>query len=233
MGHRSWIEPEAVADLWHETQPIDDFGEGVTFLLADAANDDVRNPFSTRSSSATLIIAFSTSFRHTYYGVISLPSSIFNRTLQTVVERLFDNLKGLSKLKDNGYGLSRWDVDGRTAARVDGVTRTADTGQLRVPEPPHCLATVPVPWRQTDDQLTPRGRPSVFRGRSRTGGRRDAPGQLGFALTDRRPRSLTTARRHRVGGVHPDWAIHRGSTVVQVLARALRNARRTPALFDN
>jgi hypothetical protein len=42
MRHRIGVEPEAIADLWHETQPIDDFGEGVSFLLADTVNDDVR-----------------------------------------------------------------------------------------------------------------------------------------------------------------------------------------------
>jgi len=42
MGHRVWIESKAITDLRHETQPIDDFGEGVPFLLADTVNDDVR-----------------------------------------------------------------------------------------------------------------------------------------------------------------------------------------------
>ncbi len=32
-------------------------------------------------------------------------SDVYSRTLQVVVERLFDNLKGLSKLKENGYGV--------------------------------------------------------------------------------------------------------------------------------
>ena len=35
------MKTEAVADLWHETQPIDDFGEGVSFLFADIVNNDV------------------------------------------------------------------------------------------------------------------------------------------------------------------------------------------------
>jgi len=41
VRHRIWIESEAIADLRHETQPIDDFGEGVSFFLSDAVNDDV------------------------------------------------------------------------------------------------------------------------------------------------------------------------------------------------
>ena len=32
-------------------------------------------------------------------------SVVYSRTLQVVVERLFDNLKTLSKLKENGYGV--------------------------------------------------------------------------------------------------------------------------------
>jgi putative transposase len=32
-------------------------------------------------------------------------SDVYSRTLQVVIERLFDNLKGLSKLKENGYGV--------------------------------------------------------------------------------------------------------------------------------
>ncbi|WP_433629338.1 RNA-guided endonuclease InsQ/TnpB family protein [Halomicrococcus sp. NG-SE-24] len=32
-------------------------------------------------------------------------SDVYSKVLQTVVERLFDNLKGLSKLKENGYGV--------------------------------------------------------------------------------------------------------------------------------
>jgi len=37
-------------------------------------------------------------------------SDVYSRVLQTVVERLFDNLKGLSKLKENGYdvGQLKW-----------------------------------------------------------------------------------------------------------------------------
>jgi putative transposase len=34
-------------------------------------------------------------------------SDVYSKVLQTVVERLFDNLKGLSKLKDNGYGVGQ------------------------------------------------------------------------------------------------------------------------------
>ncbi|AGB33718.1 IS200/IS605 family element transposase accessory protein TnpB (plasmid) [Halolamina sp. CBA1230] len=34
-------------------------------------------------------------------------SDVYSRTLQVVVERLFDNLKGLSKLKENGYGVGQ------------------------------------------------------------------------------------------------------------------------------
>jgi len=32
-------------------------------------------------------------------------SDVYSKVLQTVVERLFDNLKGLSALKENGYGV--------------------------------------------------------------------------------------------------------------------------------
>ncbi|WP_129113625.1 RNA-guided endonuclease InsQ/TnpB family protein [Halegenticoccus tardaugens] len=32
-------------------------------------------------------------------------SDVYSKVLQTIVERLFDNLKGLSKLKENGYGV--------------------------------------------------------------------------------------------------------------------------------
>jgi putative transposase len=34
-------------------------------------------------------------------------SDVYSKVLQTVVERLFDNLKGLSKLKENGYGVGQ------------------------------------------------------------------------------------------------------------------------------
>jgi len=41
MRHRIRVEAEAITDLWHEAQPIDDFGEGVSFFLTDTLNDDV------------------------------------------------------------------------------------------------------------------------------------------------------------------------------------------------
>ena len=34
-------------------------------------------------------------------------SDVYSKVLQTVVERLFDNLKGLSALKKNGYGVGQ------------------------------------------------------------------------------------------------------------------------------
>ena len=34
-------------------------------------------------------------------------SDVYSKVLQTVVERLFDNLNGLSKLKENGYGVGQ------------------------------------------------------------------------------------------------------------------------------
>ncbi len=41
VRHGIWMETEAIANLGHETQSIDDFGEGVSFLRADTVNDDV------------------------------------------------------------------------------------------------------------------------------------------------------------------------------------------------
>ena len=35
------MESEAITDLGHEAQPINDFGEDVSFLLADTLNNDV------------------------------------------------------------------------------------------------------------------------------------------------------------------------------------------------
>ncbi len=35
------------------------------------------------------------------------PSDVYSQTLQVFVEQLFDNLKGLSKLKDNGYSVGQ------------------------------------------------------------------------------------------------------------------------------
>ena len=78
-------------------------------------------------------------------------SDVYPKVLQTAVERSFDNLKGLSKLKENGYGVGplKWKATGIPKLHVQSV-------RLQARQEGRSDCAVPFENRRHSDTAPPR-----------------------------------------------------------------------------